>query len=301
MKNVFEQVWVCKFWFNLLIWNLVHFLLQILHSCNSEKNMKTTLACLIIFFLFSCERNELRQSDSRLILTRSQTEFENIVNHNATGDQFTINSVEIRGDSVFVTVGYSGGCNPHNFKIVWGETFTETYPPQADILIIHDAAGDKCEALVTETLAFRIPELIGTVDYESIILNLHNTMLSGNHVSDSWYPSDYNVYNVIIPQGDECQVEVTFSSVICGAGLWENQWFALNDSVDAGIEGSYFKKWLQPVSISDDMKDFRPVPGKKYLVGARLQEEHPYTGVVVCLAYSGPSIPVKITCITELE
>jgi hypothetical protein len=41
--------------------------------------------------------------------------------------------------------------------------------------------------------------------------------------------------------------------------------------------------------------------GKKYLIGATIQREHPYLNVVVCLAFSGPSVPVKINCATELK
>lgn len=87
---------------------------------------------------------------------------------------------------------------------------------------------------------------------------------------------------------------------VCGVGLYENLWLALNDSVSAGTDGTYFRKYLQPVALSEDVKNFRPEPGKKYRVGARIQRNHPFTGIITCLAYPGPSVPVRITCVTEL-
>lgn len=267
--------------------------------------MKTSLCIfLAILGIISCENNKMQTADSRLTLTRSATEYASAVNgtRENKGDPFTLRDFEIKGDSAFLTISYSGGCNEHTFEIIWSEFYTKTYPPGTGIFVVHNAHGDACKALITETLSFNIVKLTGPIDYESVNVTLH----SGNPPSASsltaiWYPSDINVYNVIFPEGDQCQVEVTAASAICGAGLWDNLWFALNDSINAGIQGSYFKKWLQPVAVVEDLKNFRPVAGKKYLVGARIQKDHPFNNVVICMAYPGPSVPVKITCVTELK
>ncbi len=253
--------------------------------------------------LISCDKNKEQPADAGLIIIRSATEFNNALNGNqqSTGDPYTLKDFHIDGDSAFLTVSYSGGCNKHVFSIIWNESYIKTYPPQADILVVHNAGTDACEALITETLTFDLGELIGPIDYETITINILNPGSPSDTINAKWYPSEINVQRVVIPQGDLCQVEVTASRVVCGAGMYENLWFALNDSINAGVEGSYFRKWLQPVAINDELKGFRPVPGKKYLVGAKIQETHPYNDVVICLAYSGPSIPVKITCITELQ
>lgn len=253
--------------------------------------------------IISCENNKIPPPGSRITLTRSAAEFANAVNGTGEkGDPFIMKEFKINGDSAFLTISYSGGCNEHTFEIIWGEFYTKTYPPGTDIVVVHNAHGDACKALITETLSFNIGKLTGPVDYETVIVTVHSgNPPSASSLSAPWHPSDINVYNVVFPEGDQCQVEVTAASAICGAGLWDNLWLALNDSINAGIQGSYFKKWLQPVAINNDLKNFRPVAGKRYLVGARIQKDHPFNNVVICMAYPGPSVPVKITCVTELK
>ncbi|HLN54572.1 MAG TPA: hypothetical protein VK207_01200 [Bacteroidales bacterium] len=258
----------------------------------------------LILALASCDDNKTIPPDAQLTLLRSATEYNNVLNgsQEARGNPYNILDFRIDGDSAFISLSYAGGCNPHTFEVIWSESYAESYPPQTSILLLHDSHGDACKALITETLAFDLARLTGPIDYEKVVVNLLNAnqpALSG--VKAEWKPSNINVYSVVFPEGDQCQVEVTAESAICGAGLWYNLWFALNDSVSAGVDGTYFRKWLQPVAISDNLKGFKPVMGKKYLVGARVQKDHPYNDIIVCLAYPGPSVPVKITCITELK
>jgi len=267
--------------------------------------MKTLLFSSLMFLvIFSCDDNKMQSEDSQLILTRSETEFTGTLNGNPAGkgDSFNIQSFSIEGDSAFITITYAGGCNRHTFEVIWSETYIETYPPQTDLMLVHNANGDACKALITEKITFNISKLTGPIDYETVVVNVLNGHSPGGPaISGNWNPSDINVYNVVFPEGDLCQVEVTASTAICGAGLWENLWLALNDSVNAGVEGTYFKKWLQPVALSENIKNFKAVPGKKYLIGARIQKDHSFNNVVICLAYPGPSVPVKITCVRELK
>lgn len=267
--------------------------------------MKTLLFGIsLLIVLASCDDNKTVTSDSGLTLLRSATEYGNVLNGNqeVKGNPFNILDFRIDGDSALITVSYAGGCNKHTFEIIWSETYAESYPPQTNLLVIHDAHGDACKALITETLSFDLARLTGPIDYEKVVVNLVNAnQPSGSASHAEWNPSNINVYAVVFPEGDQCQVEVTAASAICGAGLWENLWFALNDSVNAGVEGTYFRKWLQPVAINDNLKGFKPVKGKRYLVGAKVQKDHPFNNTVVCLAYPGPSVPVKITCVTELK
>ncbi|HEX2968080.1 MAG TPA: hypothetical protein VHO46_03165 [Bacteroidales bacterium] len=265
--------------------------------------MKKSVIFLVVLALFACDDNKTQQVDSRLILTRSSTEFMNVLggNQNYAGDPFKINGADIRNDSVIVSISYSGGCTRHNFKVIWNEAFAKSNPPQTEFILVHDAQGDGCEAYITENLSFSLSDLTGPVVYDTVLVSIIN----GNSPDDKislipWPAKAGDVTSVVFPQGDFCQVEVTASTVICGAGLFDNLWFALKDSVNAG-GGVYFKKWLQPVALTDELKNFKPVAGKRYLAGARIQKNHPFNDAIVCLAYSGPSVPVKITCISELK
>lgn len=267
--------------------------------------MKSSLLfTFLIITLISCDDHQMDRLDSRLTLTKSATGYAQVLSGNTDeiGDPFNLQNFEIRDDSALVTVSYSGGCKQHTFEVIWSENYEKSNPPSTGLLLLHNAHGDACEALITETLSFSLGDLLGQVAYETVVVNVIN----GHSPSDSlsvteWHPSANNAFKVVFTEGDQCLVEVTASAAICGVGLWDNLWLALNDSVSAGIDGTYFKKYLQPVALAEEVKNFRPVPGRKYMVGARIQRVHPFTGVVTCLAYPGPSVPVRITCVTELR
>jgi len=264
--------------------------------------MRNVFIILAFLAIISCDDNKTDGVDSRITLMRSSTEYVNAFNGNLGeyNDPFDLVDFRIEGDSAYIKVSYSGGCNRHTFEVIWSESYIKTNPPLTDILIIHDSHGDMCEAYVTETLVFSLSRLFGPAAFENVIIKAINGHSPAESLSAGGWDPDDNLYEVVFPEGDACQVEVTAAGVICGAGLYDNLWLAMNDSVSSGNAGFYFKKYLQPVALDESVKNFKPVPGKKYLIGARIQNQHPFTGVVICMAYSGPSVPVRITCVTEL-
>jgi hypothetical protein len=264
--------------------------------------MRTFLFYLVLLVSVSCRSHNKDNVTSRLTLTRSSTEYARALHNGTNGDPFVLKDFSVKNDSAYLTVSYGGGCREHQFDVIWSEKFYKTNPPETGMIITHNANGDNCKSLITETFAFNIAELTGPVAYNTVIINvLNGASLSDSLTVGGWNPPDRDTYQVVFPEGTECQVEVAASTVVCGAGLYNNLWLALNDSVSSGVPGHYFKKFLQPVALADAAKGFVPVQGKKYLVGATIQREHPYLNVVVCLAFSGPSVPVKINCVTELK
>jgi hypothetical protein len=263
---------------------------------------KILFSFTLIFVLISCDDHLNDKLDSsHLTLSRNATGFNTLSgNPDGTGDLFYMQDFNIKGDSAFITVSYPGGCKQHTFELIWSEVYKYSNPPQTDLLVLHNAHGDACEAFITETLSFDLTKLTGTVEYRTVIINIINGKSPSGTLMAEWNPSASHSGQVTFPEGDQCLVEVTAMRVICGAGLYENLYLALNDSVSAGIDGVYFKKYLQPVALGNVSEGFSPVEGRKYLVGARIQHDHPFNEVAICLAYSGPSVPVIITCAAEL-
>jgi hypothetical protein len=74
-------------------------------------------------------------------------------------DQATITVIGIVGNTLCLTVQYSGGCRDHEFELYGMNAFLESYPPQAPIYLSHDANGDACEALITTELEFDLTPL----------------------------------------------------------------------------------------------------------------------------------------------
>jgi hypothetical protein len=71
-------------------------------------------------------------------------------------DLFSITNAFIWEDVLLVTVRYGGGCKKHDFKLVWDGSEMESNPAKIDIVLIHNANGDNCKALLTEELQFRL-------------------------------------------------------------------------------------------------------------------------------------------------
>ncbi|MXX02839.1 MAG: hypothetical protein F4X08_05280 [Gemmatimonadetes bacterium] len=69
-------------------------------------------------------------------------------------DDYELKAAAVRGDTLAVSVSYSGGCRTHRFTLVAAEVFKESDPVQLDVAIAHDADGDPCEAYPTEDYHF---------------------------------------------------------------------------------------------------------------------------------------------------
>lgn len=60
----------------------------------------------------------------------------------------------IEGDTLTLTVSYSGGCKAHDVTLVTSGMFLESYPVQLAVTVAHDANGDMCEAYLTDEYEF---------------------------------------------------------------------------------------------------------------------------------------------------
>ena len=69
-------------------------------------------------------------------------------------DDYVLNSATITGDTLTVSVSYSGGCRTHVFTLVIAASFVESSPVRLPAVLRHDANGDTCEAFPTESYAF---------------------------------------------------------------------------------------------------------------------------------------------------
>jgi hypothetical protein len=73
-------------------------------------------------------------------------------------DAYEVNAGEILGDTLYLTVQYSGGCAEHIFVACTGD-FAESEPVQMGIVLSHDGNNDACEAVPTEVLAIDLTDI----------------------------------------------------------------------------------------------------------------------------------------------
>ena len=85
-------------------------------------------------------------------------------------DDFTIFSAQIVGDELVVEVGYSGGCETHDFTFCFDSFVLDTH--LINLAIDHDAHGDACEAFIMEMHKFDLTPVqkVGPSPLEFILL-----------------------------------------------------------------------------------------------------------------------------------
>ena len=69
-------------------------------------------------------------------------------------DDYVLNSATITGDTLTISVSYSGGCRAHVFTLVIAASFVESSPVRLPAVLRHNANRDRCEAFPTESYAF---------------------------------------------------------------------------------------------------------------------------------------------------
>jgi hypothetical protein len=266
------------------------------------KNSLSIIFAVLISTFSSCEKNNpdpKNANTSALVLKGSVEEYLDATSNpsNETSDPFELNGIVINGDKVEVSVSYPGGCAQHTFEIIWDQMIMYSDPPQINMVIIHDNNGDICEAYITEVITFELDSLIGSIGIEDISIDGYSGWDAGDSAVYEGEKLDFS-----FEESDICNITVTAREAMCGWGLYDNTWFALEDSVNAGIPGYYYNMFLQPVSIVETLAGFVPEPGKKYTIGARIDKSsYTFGDGIICLAYPGPSVPVKIMCIAEIK
>ncbi len=77
-----------------------------------------------------------------------------------------ISEAVIEGDELILSVGYSGGCEEHAFRLCWDGDFSEpdaesdsSRPAQVDIVLEHQDNGDSCEMWFVDHLRFDLSAL----------------------------------------------------------------------------------------------------------------------------------------------
>ena len=69
-------------------------------------------------------------------------------------DEYVLNSVTIRDNTLEINVSYGGGCEKHQFTLVASGAFLESFPVQLSVSLAHNANNDPCEAWLTDDYHF---------------------------------------------------------------------------------------------------------------------------------------------------
>lgn len=69
-------------------------------------------------------------------------------------------TVWVDGDTLYVNVGYGGGCQEHEFTLYWNGLWAESAPPRTGVRLVHEGNDDFCEAAIgPQTLQFDLSSI----------------------------------------------------------------------------------------------------------------------------------------------
>lgn len=129
--------------------------------------MKIFTILMISAFLFACGTKKNTETGK----TKSQKEqyptTMDIIKVKATTGEFvkdsdpviSIDTVEIRGNIMYIDVSYGGGCEKHEFDLIGSLAIAKSYPPIRSVQLVHRANGDKCRAIKKVKLEVYLDEI----------------------------------------------------------------------------------------------------------------------------------------------
>ncbi|HMV70496.1 MAG TPA: hypothetical protein PKA64_26885, partial [Myxococcota bacterium] len=88
---------------------------------------------------------------------------------------FAPQAIEVEGDTIWVSVGYSGGCAQHDFVLQWDGQFSLSIPPAVELSLWHDGHGDMCQAFIMERRRFDLSDIraaYGGAQPEGLLVNV---------------------------------------------------------------------------------------------------------------------------------
>lgn len=90
----------------------------------------------------------------------------------------TIKHVEQVGEFIMIDVSYSGGCEEHEFDLISDGNFSATYPTELEMILVHNANGDRCRSVVDQRLYFDLTpfQYSGTSQVRLILNNTNKTL-----------------------------------------------------------------------------------------------------------------------------
>lgn len=79
----------------------------------------------------------------------------------APRDELALSGVEIQGHTLVASVMHGGGCKEHTYELLWNGTFQKAADgtARAELVLAHDAHGDRCEALLNRSPSFDLTPL----------------------------------------------------------------------------------------------------------------------------------------------
>jgi len=142
---------------------------------------------IIAGLLLQCQEQGTEATETSLNVTtvRDEATYQQAITALTEGvktDGFTLKSVKIDDAELvmYIEVSYGGGCAKHTFDLIWPDIILGIYPPQFSVVLNHQANGDTCKALLTQTLKIDLTNNALNLDDQSI-KDMTVTVINGSN------------------------------------------------------------------------------------------------------------------------
>lgn len=247
--------------------------------------MKNILVLAVVLSVFGCGEEEviierLPEASSEITISSSSS----LQIDRLTSDQFNIVSATPYADHFEIIVEYGGGCEDHQFELLWDQHIAESFPMQTWMTLVKfKKEGLICDALVYDTLNIDYA-LIENYDPEDMIVHL------ANGSNNQMITLDSRATTLIT---EDCTLEVETKRAICGYGIWGNLYFKLPQGF-----GAWEHVWLQPISGAEQFQLMNPAEASS--VKVRVKPVFGYqweSDQGICQALpEGLIFPVEVLC-----
>lgn len=151
--------------------------------------MKNAIIFSTALFLTLCSCEEDSAVDQQSPASTITNGLTGLTDGYLDSDAFALEDVRLIGTVLQLDVAYGGGCEEHEFYIVWPEIILAIYPPEFDIYVAHDANGDMCEAYLRETLEIDISDNPLQIDAAALAIAKLGVVNTSNP-DQTFYPNE---------------------------------------------------------------------------------------------------------------
>ena len=74
---------------------------------------------------------------------------------------YTIKSAEITDSVLTINITYTGGCEDHNFELMFNGMYMKSLPRKANLYLKHESNGDICKKLILLELKYNLSSILG--------------------------------------------------------------------------------------------------------------------------------------------
>lgn len=129
--------------------------------------------CLTIVLLSCVCSKKISDANNENPIYSKAPKYATLGDNTQNSSPTTIYDAKLNGNTLVLSIGYTGGCASHTFDLVGSEMISKSLPPIRYINLIHNANDEACKREMFDTLFFDITNLAYKKEAGSVIkLNL---------------------------------------------------------------------------------------------------------------------------------